>query len=63
MSLTEKQFQKARRLKAGERSYANIAIAVDSTTEEVKDALVPGWRENPCRNGRYAKRGINNAEL
>lgn len=56
MSLTTAEIGKARRMQAGERSYDNIAIALDTTADEVRDALTPGWREQGCRYGRHAKR-------
>jgi hypothetical protein len=54
VSLTPEQHLKARQLRAGDRSYENISIAIGCTVNEIKDALIPGWRETPCRYGRHA---------
>lgn len=54
--LTAAQQHEALRLRNGDRSYANIGIAIGATADEVRDALIPGWRDKPIARGRYAPR-------
>lgn len=60
--MTAEQIQRARQLRAGDRSYENISIALGCTANEIRDALIPGWREKPIARGRHAlQRGNDNA--
>lgn len=52
--LSADQLAMAKRLRLGDRSYEAISTATGATVHEIKDALIPGWREQGCRHGRHA---------
>lgn len=52
--LSTDQLAMAKRLRLGDRSYEAISIATGATVHEIKDVLIPGWRERPIARGRHA---------
>ena len=55
MTLTPSEHLKARQYQAGGMSYTAIGKKLNKTADDIRDALIPGWRVKRVYYGRYAR--------
>lgn len=55
--LSAEDLQQAKRMRAGDWSYASIGAKLGREADEIRDALIPGWREKPIARGRHNPKG------
>lgn len=60
MNFSQDELQLARQLRAGDWSYASIGAKLGREADEIRDALIPGWREKPIARGRHNRKAVNN---